>query len=61
MKRYYFTHEHSKETIKLCFAYCEGKSWLWRMFFGWRMTDQGGCEFLLSAKTMKRIFEIKGY
>ena len=26
----------------LCEAYCLGKSWLFRMFFGWRMSKDKG-------------------
>ena len=51
---YYFTFNFNIET-HLCFAYCEGRGWLWRMFFGWRKSDRQGCTFLLPTKAIKEI------
>jgi hypothetical protein len=32
------------------FMYCEGKSSLWRMFFGWRRTSENAWDFIVSPK-----------
>ena len=32
------------------FMYCEGKSSLWRMFFGWRETSENAWDFIISHK-----------
>ena len=34
------------------FMYCEGKSFLWRMFFGWRMTKKDVYVFLIPNKAI---------
>ena len=59
MKKYL---EITPEMQALCFAYCEGKSFLWRMFFGWRKTeskyDGQWCYFIMSKKAHKEIEDI---
>lgn len=49
----------SKRMQYLCFAYCEAKNPLWRMFFGWRKsyTIDGidYCDFILSKKAIKQL------
>ena len=32
-------------------AYCEGHSFIWRMFFGWRKTTKDGQEFYWLPKS----------
>lgn len=34
----------------LAFAYCMGRSFLFRMFFGWRESNQKGCVFILPKR-----------
>jgi hypothetical protein len=34
----------------LAFVYCMGKTFLFRMFFGWRRSDEKGCTFILSKR-----------
>lgn len=42
---------------ELCILYCDSKSWLWRMFFGWRGTKRDKMYFKLSKKQHDRILE----
>lgn len=35
----------NKKMQGLLFAYCEGRSAIWRMFFGWRKTCKNGQMF----------------
>ena len=51
----YYSTLHTNIEKYLCFAYCEGRSWLWRMFFGWRKSTRGYCTFLLPKKAVKEI------
>ena len=39
----------------LAFVYCMGKSFLFRMFFGWRATNEKGCVFILSKHTWREL------
>lgn len=32
------------------FMYCEGKSFLWQMFFGWRKTSENTWDFIVSNR-----------
>lgn len=41
----------------LLFIYCEGKSFLWRMFYGWRETKKDVFTFIVSKRTIKVIEE----
>lgn len=41
----------------MAFAYCMGKSWLFRCFFGWRLTNLKGCEFILSKRAWRELEE----
>lgn len=46
--------------IDMAFAYCMGKSWLFRCFFGWRLTNQKGCEFILPKNAWRELEEYIG-
>ena len=41
----------------LLFIYCEGKSFLWRMFYGWRETKKDVFTFIVSKRTIKVIVD----
>lgn len=41
--------------IDLAFAYCMAKPFWWRCFFGWRLTNDKGCEFILSKKAWRNL------
>lgn len=41
----------------LLFIYCEGKSFLWRMFYGWRGTKKDVFTFIVSKRTIKVVEE----
>jgi len=41
---------NNSQLCDLAFAYCMGKSFLFRMFFGWRESNQKGCVFILSKR-----------
>jgi len=45
----------------LAFAYCMGKSFLFRMFFGWRETNAMGCSFILSKRAWRELEEFSYY
>lgn len=50
---------HEEDALKIaCFAYCEGKPFWWRWFYGWRLTDREGCVFILTEKAWINLFEI---
>lgn len=34
----------------LAFVYCMGKNFLFRLFFGWRASNEKGCTFILSKR-----------
>ena len=42
-------------TQELCLAYCDAKSALWNMFFGWRSTHNNTMVFKMPAKAWRRI------
>lgn len=49
----------------LAFVYCMGKNFLFRMFFGWRESNEKGCVFILSKRAcanqrnlLKKIIQI---
>ena len=49
----------SPEVQALFFAYCEGRSPLWRMFFGFRGIDKDDvCTFLMSKKAHRELLEL---
>lgn len=43
--------DYDKILAYLCFAYCEGKPFIWKMFFGWRETHVKFWRFKLPWKT----------
>lgn len=60
MKTYRITDPKFQD---LCFAYCAGKSPIWRLFYGWRKTsfkenDLSVCYFTLSKKSYNELNEI---
>lgn len=42
----------------LLFAYCEGRSALWRMFFGWRKTRDDQTFFWIPSRKVDELLEI---
>lgn len=50
-------HTNDTSTQELCLAYCDAKSALWRMFFGWRGTYGDDMVFKMSAKAWRKISE----
>lgn len=50
-------HTNDTRTQELCFAYCDTKSALWRMFFGWRGTYGDDMVFKMSEKAWRKISE----
>ncbi len=44
-------------TQELCLAYCDAKSALWNMFFGWRRTYDNYMVFKMPAKAWRRIIK----
>ena len=49
--------ENDPDMIELCFLFCEAKSPIWRMFFGWRKTNRHGAYFKLTRKQHARILK----
>ena len=49
--------ENNEDIIELFMLYCEGKSFLWKMFFGWRKTNKHGAYFKLTEKQYKRVIK----
>ncbi len=52
----FYTSYHTNDTTmqNICFAYCEGRSFLWNMFFGWRRTyNKEMMEFILPSNKIK--------
>lgn len=43
-------HVHDELVADFLFMYCEGKSSLWRLFFGWRGTSENAWDFVVSDK-----------
>lgn len=43
--------------IDMAFAYCMAKPFWWSWFFGWRLTNEQGCTFILSKKAWKELEE----
>lgn len=43
--------------IELCLLYCEGKSYLWNLFYGWRQTYKNTYYFKFTEKQWRRILE----
>ena len=46
---------HNNWLCDLAFVYCMGKSFLFRMFFGWRRTTELGCVFILSKRAWREL------
>jgi hypothetical protein len=42
----------------LLFAYCEGRSALWRMFLGWRKTTKDQTFFWIPSRKVDELLEI---
>ena len=48
--------------ITLYFMYCDNKSFLWQMFFGWRRTDKdNNYTFIVPAKVEKEVKILKKF
>lgn len=47
--------ENDESVQHLCLLYCDAKSFLWNMFFGWRKTNRHGMYFRFTEKQHKRI------
>lgn len=41
----------------LALVYCMDKSFLFRMFFGWRESNEKGCVFILSKRAWRELEE----
>ena len=41
----------------LAFVYCMGKSFLFRLFFGWRASNEKVCTFILSKRAWRELEE----
>ena len=56
---YTFLWTYDKKMQGLLFAYCEGRSALWRMFLGWRMsTEDDQMFFWIPSRKLKELIEI---
>lgn len=42
----------------LLFAYCEGRSTLWRMFFGWRKSVNDQAFFWIPSRKVNELLDI---
>ncbi len=47
--------ETDESMQRLCLLYCDAKSFLWNMFFGWRKTNKQGMYFKFTEKQYERI------
>lgn len=48
--------------IALYFMYCDNKSFLWQMFFGWRRMDRdNNYTFIVPAKIEKKVKTFKKF
>lgn len=47
--------ENDADVQHLCLLYCDAKSFLWNMFFGWRKTNKHGMYFKFTKKQHDRI------
>ena len=48
-----------KKIQDILFAYCEGRSCFWNMFFGWRKTTkENQMFFLIPSRKVKKLIEI---
>lgn len=41
--------------IDRAFDYCTAKSWVWRLFFGWRESTRTDCVFKLSRRAWREL------
>jgi len=59
-KRFGYTYlgTTDKKMQSLLFAYCEGRSALWRMFLGWRATEGNQTFFWIPSRKIKELLEI---
>lgn len=48
----------NKKMQSLLFAYCEGRSALWRMFLGWRKTHDNQTFFWIPSRKVDELLEI---
>lgn len=44
-------HVRDELVADFLFMYCEGKSPLWRLFFGWRETSENAWDFTVPYRT----------
>lgn len=59
-KRFGYTYlcTSNKKIQSLLFAYCEGRSALWRMFLGWRATKDNQTFFWIPSNKINELLEI---
>lgn len=46
---------HNSRLCDLTFVYCMGKSFLFRLFFGWRESNEKECVFILSKRVWREL------
>ena len=53
---------NNKFEITLYFMYCDNKSFLWQMFFGWRRVDKdNNYTFIVPTKVEKEVETLKKF
>lgn len=59
-KRFGYTYlwTTNKKMQGLLFAYCEGRSALWRIFLGWRLTKHDQTFFWIPSRKINELLEI---
>lgn len=56
---YTYLHTSNKKMQSLLFAYCEGRSTLWNMFFGWRKsTNDNKMFFWIPSRKIDELLKI---
>ena len=55
---YTYLWTSDKKMQGLLFAYCEGRSALWRMFLGWRKSTRDKTFFWIPSRKVNELLEI---
>lgn len=56
---YTYLWTSNKEVQNILFAYCEGRSYLWNLFFGWRRTYYDDSMFFwIPSRKLERLINL---
>lgn len=59
---FYFSHtfpiDGNETLIQIMFAFCDGHSWLWNMFHGWKRVTTSEITFSFTNTQMTKIIDI---